>query len=130
MPNLPEYPYISPDDLLYYHAGLKRLFAAKSDLTDKADKSSTYTKTETDDAIATAIAGITQIRFSIVQTLPATGENGVIYLVPNGNAYDEYIYVNNTFEKLGSTDVDLSGYVQASQLVEATEAEIDTILAS
>lgn len=130
MPNLPEIPYISHDNLLYYHQGLKNIFASKDDLDGKADQETTYTKTETDNAIATAIAGVTQIRFSIVQTLPATGENGVIYLVPNGQVYDEYIYVNNTFEKLGSTDVDLSSYVQASQLVEATEAEIDTILAS
>ena len=130
MPTLNEIPYISPDNLLYYHQGLKDLFATINDLAAKADKSSTYTKTETDNAIAAAIAGVTQIRFSIVQTLPATGENGVIFLVPNGSVYDEYIYVNNAFEKLGSTDADLSGYVQTSQLVEATEAEIDVILAS
>lgn len=127
---LPDIPYISPDNLLDYHLGLKLLFALKTDLTDKADKSTTYTKQQVDDAIATAIAGVTQIQFSVVQALPATGEAGVIYLIANGNAYDEYIYVSNGFEKLGSTDVDLSGYVQTSQLREATDAEIETILAS
>lgn len=127
---LPDIPYISPDNLLDYHLGLKLLFAYKTDLTDKADKSTTYTKQQVDDAITNAIAGVTQIQFSVVQALPATGEAGVIYLIANGNAYDEYIYVNNAFEKLGSTDIDLSGYVQASQLREATDAEIETILAS
>ena len=103
---LPDIPYISPDNLLDYHLGLKLLFALKTDLTDKAD-----TRPDTRPAAA-------------------TGEAGVIYLIANGNAYDEYIYVNNGFEKLGSTDVDLSGYVQTSQLREATDAEIETILAS
>lgn len=130
MPTAPDIPYISPDNLLDYHLGLKLLFALKTDLADKADKSTTYTKQQVDDAITNAIAGVTQIQFSVVQALPATGEAGVIYLIANGNAYDEYIYVNNGFEKLGSTDVDLSGYVQTSQLREATDAEIETILAS
>lgn len=130
MPNAPDIPYISPDNLLDYHLGLKLLFALKTDLNDKADKSTTYTKQQVDDAITTAIAGVTQIQFSVVQALPATGEAGVIYLIANGNVYDEYIYVNNAFEKLGSTDADLSGYVQTSQLREATDAEIETILAS
>lgn len=127
---LPDIPYISPDNLLDYHLGAKLLFASKTDLDDKADKSTTYTKQQVDDAITNAIAGVTQIQFSVVQALPATGEAGVIYLIANGNVYDEYIYVNNAFEKLGSTDVDLSGYVQTSQLREATDAEIETILAS
>lgn len=92
-----------------------------------------YTKTQTDAEIASAVAGITGISFEVVQTLPATGTPGTIYLVPNpqrANSYTEYIYVNNTWENLGSTDVDLSGYVQSSDLVAITNAEIDTIIAS
>lgn len=64
------------------------------------------------------------IRFVEVQQLPATGENGVIYLVPNGdNAFDEYIWLENEerFEKLGY-DVDLSDYY--------TKTEVDTALAA
>lgn len=83
-------------------------------------------------AVTTAISGITGISFSIVQTLPSTGEAGVIYLVSNSgsgqNIYDEYIYVNNAFEKIGTTDVDLSGYLQISAKI--SNGEIDTIVAS
>lgn len=103
-------------------------------LGDKADADTTYTKTEVDNAISDAVAGITGVSFSIVQALPATGKAGVIYLLSNSgnapNVYDEYIYVNNAFEKIGTTDVDLSGYVQTSDLTPITEAQIDTILAS
>ena len=86
-------------------------------------------------AVDNAIAGITGIEFQIVTSLPATGKTGTIYLVSNGganpNSYDEYIWISSTskFEKIGTTDVDLSGYVQASQMVAITNAEIDTIVA-
>lgn len=80
-----------------------------------------------------AIGGITQIRFEVVSTLPATGETGVIYLVPNGgtgsNVKDEYIWLaaTETYEKIGTTDVDLSGYVQESDLVEVSTSDIDSM---
>lgn len=84
-------------------------------------------------AITNALASITSIKFEIVTTLPTTGDAGTIYLVANGgsgtNAYDEYVYVNNAWEKIGTTNVDLSGYVQKTEMVTITNAEIDTIVA-
>ena len=93
------------------------------------------TASDVSTAITNAIAGITQIDFQKVQSLPATGEKGVIYLVPNSgsgqNIYDEYIWVDGdpsgAYEFLGTTQVDLSGYVQASEMHALTNAEIDTI---
>lgn len=72
------------------------------------------------------LGGITGVTFQIVasyEDLPTTGENGVIYLVPNGktgnNAYDEYIWVVSDgvgkYEKIGSTEVDLSDYYTKEQ---------------
>ena len=92
------------------------------------------TASQVQTAIDTALAGITGISFEVVQTLPATGDTGTIYLVPNSgtgtNVYDEYIYINNGWEKIGTTAVDLSNYVQFSDLTAITNAEIDTIVAS
>ena len=93
--------------------------------------------TQVQNAINAAIEDITGIEFQIVQTLPSTGEKGVIYLVPNSgsgnNSYDEYIWITNgstsKFEKIGTTDVDLSGYVLYTDLVAITNSEIDTIVA-
>jgi len=93
--------------------------------------------TQVQNAINAAIEDITGIEFQIVQTLPSTGEKGVIYLVPNSgsgnNSYDEYIWITNgstsRFEKIGTTDVDLSGYVLYTDLVAITNSEIDTIVA-
>lgn len=85
------------------------------------------------DTIQSAIGSVTGLNFEIVQTLPASGVAGTIYLVPNSgtapNIYDEYIWITNAFEKIGTTAVDLSGYVQKTELVSITNAEIDTIVA-
>ena len=76
--------------------------------------------TQVSSAISSAIGQITQFSFEVVQTLPATGNTSTIYLVPTTgtaqNIYDEYIYVNNAWEKIGSTNIDLSNYVQFSDL--------------
>lgn len=81
--------------------------------------------------VDTAIGSVVGIEFRVVSSLPASGEAGVIYLVSNGgsgtNVYDEYIWVSNRFEKIGTTDVDLSGYVQDSEMASITEAEINQI---
>ena len=53
----------------------------------------------------------------IVQELPVSGDTHTIYFVPEtggetGDAYDEYMYVDNTWEKVGSTRIDLSEYAK------------------
>lgn len=91
------------------------------------------TEAQVNTLIANGIAGIQGISYSVVANLPATGQAGIIYLVSNNganpNIYDEYIYVNGKFEKIGTTDIDLSGYVEFTDLVAITNAEIDTLIA-
>lgn len=86
------------------------------------------------DSVAGSLA---TLRFEKVDSLPATGQNGVIYLVANtasgSNAYDEYAWINHGtdsapnygYELFGTTAVDLTGYVQETDLVEITTEEID-----
>ena len=92
-----------------------------------------YTETEIDakvNNINSQINSLIGFTATIVNSLPATGEVGVMYLKLNtsasveGNIYDEYIWVNNNFEKIGSTEttVDLSEYV--------TQTEMNTQLAN
>ena len=84
-------------------------------------------------AVANAIAGVTSISYQVVTELPASGQNGVIYLVAHshgaGDAYDEYVWTGSSFEKLGNTDIDLSGYMLKTDMVAITTAEIDTLFA-
>lgn len=75
-----------------------------SDLTNDSDF---QTGTQVSSAISTAIAGVTEFDYQVVQTLPASGVKGTIYLVANSGSgqdvYDEYVWVNNAWEKLGAT---------------------------
>ena len=52
--------------------------------------------------------------------MPQTGTKGTIYLVLHTHGgedkFDEYIWVNNRYEKLGHTDIDLSGYARTTDL--------------
>ena len=118
--------------------------AVASAISGKANKANTLsgygitdapTKTEMSSAIASAVAGVTGVSFQVVESLPTTGKEGVIYLVAHahgtGDSYDEYIWLasQKKFEKLGNTDVNLSGYVKATDLVAVTNTEIDAMFA-
>lgn len=92
------------------------------------------TASQVSTAIANAVKDIASFEFEVVTSLPTTGVKGKIYLVAHahgtGDAYDEYIWIGSAFEKIGNTDVDLSGYITISELAVITNAEIDTICAS
>lgn len=99
-------------------------FLLKADVptkvSDLINDSNFQTDTEVQSAINTALAGFVTITFEFVSTLPATGQAGTFYMIPNGgtgnNTFDEYVYANNRFEKIGTTEVDLSGYLQTSMV--------------
>ncbi len=61
--------------------------------------------------------------------LPQTGSPNVFYFVPSAssesqNSYDEFVWVNNAYEKIGVQKIDLTGYVKASELKNHISAEI------
>ena len=109
-------------------------------LATKADKSTTYNKTEVDSKVSTinqtkqdkltagsgikiennTISSTLDVQlYKIVDSLPTQDvEPGKIYLVlsetsTESNKYTEYVYVNNEWEIIGSytANVDLSGYL-------------------
>lgn len=63
------------------------------------------------------VSTISTLSFQVVTELPTTDiQTNVIYLVPSTtsseqNVYDEYIYINNAWEKIGSTAIDASNYL-------------------
>lgn len=88
------------------------------------------TGTQVTAAINAALANITGVQFSIVDALPETGVAGTIYLVhktvtATGNVYTEWIYVNNSWETLGDTAVDMSDYLKKVDVGALTNEEID-----
>ena len=80
-------------------------------LTSHQSLANYYTRDSVDELIANLKAGLV----NVVESLPTTGEKGILYLVKTGseseNLYTEYIYVNEAWEKLGTQKLDLSGYL-------------------
>jgi hypothetical protein len=104
---------------------------AVDDLTNYYTKSQTYTQTE----VQQLIAAIPNFSVEVVSSLPAEGETMTLYLVPKvGTApdvYEEYVWVtsSSSYELLGTTAVDLTGYLQTSDIAttvsaSSTDAEV------
>lgn len=88
-------------------------------------------KAELTEEVKGLIGNVKSIEFSVVEELPASGEKATIYLVSNtkgdNDAYDEFIWLNDKFEKIGTTLVDLSGYLKAVDISSITNEEIDAL---
>lgn len=82
-------------------------------------------------AIAAALGEMSGLAFIKVDVLPDSGEAGVIYLVPKEGSgtdiFEEYYWYEDKFEYMGTTAVDLSGYVKDTDMVPITTAEIDAM---
>ena len=88
-------------------------------VSDLNNDSGFQTSSEVNSAIATAIGNINQFNVAIVSILPTENiDNHTIYFMSNGGSdndiYDEWMYINNNWEKIGATSIDLSGYMQTS----------------
>lgn len=102
-------------------------------------------QTENESAITTAInTALSQYKLDIVTvvpTLPTTGEEGKLYLVPQADGtYNTYTWEDSEFKLMGKggITVDLSNYytktesdgkyVKATDMVAITNSEIDAIM--
>lgn len=108
----------------------------------KADKSTTldgygitdaYTKSQTDSAISTAVANADHLKREIVEDLPDVGEadEHTIYMVGSGtgsqdSVYEEYMLINGGFEKIGSSEVDLTNYALKTYVDQAESDAVAT----
>lgn len=92
-------------------------------------KSETYTQEE----VNSLIGAISTIDIRVVEELPTTDiSTTTIYLVPietseENNVYEEYIYVNNSWELIGTTQVDLSDYYTKTQVDGLLDDKVDKI---
>ena len=89
-----------------------------NDLTYYYTKSETYTQSEIDNMVS----AIPKFAIEVVQALPSQDISPTtVYLLTvqsgqQGNMYDEYIHVGNSWELLGTQTVDLSGYYTSAQV--------------
>lgn len=112
-------------------ANINGLWSSVSKKQDEVTFNSAYNATTNKAAtmldISNAVSDITGFDFVIVETLPETGDKGKIYLVEHSHGtsdlYDEYIYVTDKWEKIGTTDIDLSNCVKYTDVITDTEIE-------
>lgn len=104
-------------------------YVKREELDTKADKAEIPTKLselendktfKTETEIQEMISKSSSFKKEVVDALPSTGEENVFYLVKDnkgkdGNSYLEYLWINGKWELIGSTDVDLSGYVTSKK---------------
>ena len=77
-------------------------------------------------ALVEGEAGKVGFHFKMVDELPEIGEESYFYLVPAKNStgqdiYEEYLWVENSFEKLGSTDLQIENYYTKSEIDQKDE---------
>ena len=111
--------------------------AIKESIIDNLDSTATDKALSANQGniLKTMIGNLANLRIEVVTKLPSTGEVNVIYLVKkvgkNPDVHDEYIYVENTWEKIGNTEVDLSNYYTKEQVYSKSEVytktEVDNI---
>ena len=96
----------------------------------KDDIANTYTKEEADEAIASAVAASGHLKYIIVDTaddidLTAADADKYIYLVKNGDTYDEYMVIDGKLNQVGNWEVDLSEYAKSADVEEALKGKVN-----
>lgn len=92
-----------------------------------------YTKSETDTAIANAVASAGHLKREIVESLPEVekANEDTIYMikatdVEGKDNYEEYMLIAGAFAKIGDTSVDLTDYAKSADVsAEIEQAIID-----
>lgn len=125
-------------------AGYQTSAQVESAITAKGYQTATQVNTaieakgyQTAAQVAAAVSGAGHLKRAKVTTLPDIddAEENTIYMVPitsatGDNKFTEWMVIDEAWEKTGDSDVDLSGYVQDSDLSAITNGEIDTMMAS
>nr|DAH58570.1 MAG TPA: hypothetical protein [Caudoviricetes sp.] len=90
-------------------------WAKKSDVSNSL--SGYYTKGQVDNLVS----NLKKATITVVPTLPATGEEGIIYLVGTSAPYEQYVWEGSAWIDLGSTEIDLSNYVNTTATLTANQ---------
>lgn len=111
-------------DITKSAVGLGDVVNAGRDSTPTANSSNYVTSGGVKTYVDNAVSTMSKLRYQVVDSLPTASVTtmGIIYLVADthgtGDNYDEYITIQSgttySWEKIGNTDVDLSGYAKLS----------------
>lgn len=115
------------DDVVALDSTLSSTFIYANFLTNTADnlvnyynKENCYSKAEINALISETLT------YTIVEQLPAEGDTHTVYLILNGDAYDQYMYIGGDFVKIGSTSVDFTDYYTKDETDDLLESKPST----
>lgn len=103
--------------------------SAVNDLLNYYKKTEVYTKTE----VNTLLSNLSTLNLEVVSVLPDHDiSETTIYLLPKttpgtDDVYDEYVYINNNWEVIGSTAADLSNYYNKTQTDTLLAGKVDMV---
>jgi hypothetical protein len=80
----------------------------------KSDVSNSLSKYYTKEQVDSLVSNLKKATITVVPTLPVTGEEGIIYLVGTSAPYEQYAWEGSAWIDLGSTEIDLSNYVNTT----------------
>ena len=80
----------------------------------KSDVSNSLSEYYTKGQVNNLVSNLKKATITVVPTLPATGEEGIIYLVGTSAPYEQYVWEGSAWIDLGSTEIDLSNYVNTT----------------
>lgn len=105
---------ISATDTTYSAGTGITITGANNAINAERNPGNTYTKQEVDDIVA----ALEHVQMREVDTLPATGESNVIYLVPKtGGGHEMYVWSVDHWVDVGKDEVDLAEYVKKVESV-------------
>lgn len=95
--------------------------ANSSNIIYDGDAGTTTTLNSKIQSIFTAIGDINSFEIAVVNALPTENiDDHTIYFVPQeqgSTTHDEYMYINNQWELIGTTTIDLSDYLQKTDII-------------
>ena len=110
-------------------------YQTAANVQSKIESYGYQTASQVDSAIQSAAGSYLKNDYKVVDALPETGDKSYIYLVKDthsdsNDAYDEYIWNRDAWEKIGNTDVNLSGYMAKDDYPLAETTDIDALFAT
>lgn len=90
-------------------------WAKKSDVSNSL--SGYYTKGQVDNLLS----NLKKATITVVEKLPTIGQEGIIYLVGTSAPYEQYVWEGSAWIDLGSTEIDLSNYVNTTGTLTANQ---------
>lgn len=140
--NWNDLPYLNADEIKKVKDEIDQTIQSiQTTLSQKADSGTklseygitdAYTKGETDQKIAAEVAKLSHMTTEVVEKLPEVdaANDHTIYLVAKDagkpqDGYIEYLLINQNFEIIGNTDIDLTNYITKDGLDAELEKKVD-----